>query len=147
MRDPRLLIVAGVAVLAIVLFAILRPGGSDSSSSSTQPQPPPPASTGGTTPPPAPTQTTPKPTTIRIVVRGGKPTGGIERVTVDKGTRVVLAVSSDVADEVHLHGYNKMVDVAPGKPARLAFTASLPGVFEVELENRTIQLAEITVNP
>ena len=33
--------------------------------------------------------------------------------------RVVLVVRADVADHVHLHGYDVMRDVAPGKPGRL----------------------------
>jgi len=42
-----------------------------------------------------------KPTVVRIVVVNGAPEGGIVRKSVDKGARVVLVVTSDVADEVH----------------------------------------------
>jgi hypothetical protein len=94
-----------------------------------------------TTPPP------PGPTEIRIVVQNGAPKGGIVRETVDKGERVVLVVRSDVSDHVHLHGYDIMRDVAPGSPARLRFRATIPGRFEVELEDRGVQIADITVNP
>ncbi len=59
----------------------------------------------------------------------------------------MLVVSSDVVDEVHLHGYDKSVDVTPGTPARLAFVASLPGRFEVELEDRALQIADLEVSP
>ena len=38
-----------------------------------------------------------------------------------------------------------MRDVAPGKPARLPFKATIPGRFEVELEDRGVQIADITV--
>jgi uncharacterized cupredoxin-like copper-binding protein len=86
-------------------------------------------------------------TTVRIVVRGGEVRGGIQRATVDQGKQVAIVVGSDVADEVHLHGYDKMVDVAPGKPARLVFVASIPGRFEVELEDRGLQIADIEVRP
>src|SRR3990170_7729389 len=70
------------------------------------------------------TETTPptteeaKPTVVRVTVTGGVPESGIVRETVDKGDRVVLVVFSDVADEVHLHGYDLTADVAPGKTAR-----------------------------
>ena len=93
-----------------------------------------------TTPPPA------GPTEIRIVVVNGAPTGGIVREKVEKGDRVVLIVRSDVADHVHLHGYDIMRDVAPGKPARLPFKATIPGRFEVELEDRGVPIADITVS-
>ena len=95
-----------------------------------------------TTPPPP-----PGPTEIRIVVVDGAPQGGIVREKVGKNDRVVLMVRSDVADHIHLHGYDIMRDVAPGKPARLPFKATIPGRFEVELEDRGVQIADITVTP
>ena len=84
---------------------------------------------------------------VRIVVVNGAPKGGIVRETVEKGDRVVLVVRSDVSDHVHLHGYDIMRDVAPGTHARLPFKATIPGRFEVELEDRGVQIADITVNP
>ncbi len=87
------------------------------------------------------------PTLVRIVVENGAPRGGIVRETVDQGDRVVLVVRSDVTDHIHLHGYDIMRDVAPGSPARLRFRATIPGRFEVELEDRGVQIADITVEP
>jgi hypothetical protein len=60
---------------------------------------------------------------------------------------VVLVVTSDVADEIHLHGYDKSRDVAAGGTIRLPFRATIPGRFEAELESRGVQIAEITVQP
>jgi copper(I)-binding protein len=88
-----------------------------------------------------------QPTVVRIRVVNGAPQGGIVRETVAKGDRVVLVVTSDVADHVHLHGYDIMRDVAPGRPARLPFRATIPGRFEVELEDRGLPIADITVRP
>jgi PBP1b-binding outer membrane lipoprotein LpoB len=87
-----------------------------------------------------------KPTVVNIVVVNATPQGGIVRQTVNKGDRVVLVVKSDVADEIHLHGYDLSRDVAAGGTARLPFTATLPGRFEVELESRGVQIADLTVN-
>ena len=84
---------------------------------------------------------------MRVTVVGGVPKGGVVRESVDKGDRVVVLVTSDVADEVHVHGYDLMRDVAPGSPARIAFAATIPGRFEIELEDRGVQIAELTVNP
>jgi hypothetical protein len=67
------------------------------------------------------------------------------RPTVDKGDRVNLVVRSDVEDEVHLHGYDISRPVSAGGTARISFVADIPGRFEVELEERSVQLAEITV--
>jgi copper(I)-binding protein len=95
------------------------------------------------------TETTPPagPTEIRIVVVDGAPKGGIVRETVDKGDRAVLVVKSDVADEIHLHGYDVSRDVEAGGTVRLPFKATIPGRFEVELEARGVQIADITVEP
>ncbi len=83
--------------------------------------------------------------TIDIVVSNGLPKGGIERATVKKGATVTLVVHSDVADEIHLHGYNLMKDVTAGGVARITFVASAAGRFEAELEQRGVQIAELTV--
>jgi hypothetical protein len=99
-----------------------------------------------TTLPPPPPQP-PPPARVRIVVREGLPVGGVRRVTVSEGRRVVLIVTSDVADHVHLHGYDIMRDVAPGQPARIAFRATIPGTVEAELEDRRVPLARIVTQP
>jgi hypothetical protein len=84
---------------------------------------------------------------VRVTVRGGVPAGSVVRESTDKGDRVVVLVTSDVSDEVHVHGYDLTADVAPGSPARIAFRATIPGRFEIELEDRGVQIAELTVNP
>jgi hypothetical protein len=89
----------------------------------------------------------PGPTEIRVRVVNGVPQGGIVRETVDQGDRVAVVVTSDVADHVHVHGYDLFRDVVPGKRARIVFRARLPGRFVVELEDSHAQIAELTVNP
>lgn len=82
---------------------------------------------------------------IEISVAGGKVTGPTGRVKVKQGSTVTLKVTSDVADEIHLHGYDKHVDVAKGGTATLTFKATLSGVFEAELESRGLQLVQLQV--
>ena len=139
------LIVAAAVIVAAGLFIVLRPdNGNDNASGNT-------TTTGTTTSSSTTTSTTPPapppPTNVRIVVRGGEPVGGIRNVTVSKGRQVVLIVNSDVADEVHLHGYNLKRDVTPGAPARLPFRATINGTVEVEREQRGVPLARITTQP
>ena len=139
------LIVAAAVIVAAGLFFVLRPdNGNDNASGSTTT-----ATTATTTETATATEPSepPPPATVRIVVRGGEPVGGIRNVTVSKGRQVVLIVNSDVADEVHLHGYNIKRDVAPGSPARLPFKATINGTVEVELEQRGVPLARITTQP
>jgi hypothetical protein len=91
------------------------------------------------------TTTTAGPVTIRVLIKGGKPVGGIQRATVKKGQKVAIVVHSDVADEVHVHGYDLHKDVDPGGTARIVFPATITGVFEAELEHRKLQIIEFTV--
>ena len=91
------------------------------------------------------TTTTAAPVTIRVLVKGGKPVGGIQRATVKKGQKVAIVVHSDVADEVHVHGYDLHKDVDAGGTVRIAFPATITGVFEAELESRKLQIVEFTV--
>ena len=72
--------------------------------------------------------------TITVDVAGGAPVGGVQRVEVDRGSVVALMVTSDIAEEVHVHGYDILRGVSEGHPAQFAFIAEIPGVFEVELE-------------
>ena len=98
------------------------------------------ATTGGST-----TTTAGAPVTVRVVVEGGKPVGGIRRATVKKGQTVAIVVRSDVADEVHVHGYDLHKDVPAGGTVRIAFPATIAGQFEAELESRSLQIVELTV--
>ena len=91
------------------------------------------------------TSTRPKATVIAIQIKDGKPVDGITRADVKSGEVVDLVVHSDVADEVHLHGYDLHQDVQPGGTARIRFQARIPGVFEAELEKRKLQILELTV--
>jgi hypothetical protein len=91
------------------------------------------------------TTTTAGPVTIRVLIKGGKPVGGIQRATVKKGQKVAIVVHSDVADEVHVHGYDLHKDVDAGGTARIVFPATITGVFEAELEDRKLQIIEFTV--
>jgi hypothetical protein len=91
------------------------------------------------------TTTAGAPVTIRVLIKGGKPVGGIQRATVKKGQKVAIVVHSDVADEVHVHGYDLHKDVEGGGTARIVFPATITGVFEAELESRKLQIIELTV--
>jgi len=130
-----------LALVCACLLAATALAGCGSSGSSTA------ASTDTTTSTTGTTTEAAKPKVVSIVVVNAAPKGGIVRQTVSQGDKVVLVVKSDVADEIHLHGYDKKTDVTPGATARLPFTASIPGRFEAELESRGIQIADITVNP
>lgn len=146
MLSRRLLPLAAVLVAALVAFLVLRPGKEADPADS-------PPSTGAATTPArsgspskAPARAAaPSPTVIRV--RAGKPVGGLARLRAREGQRVRFVVASDVADEVHVHGYDLKRDVTAGGRAAFSFPATITGVFEIELESRGAQLAKLEVRP
>ena len=136
------LCVTGAFALA---FALVGCGGGSNSASSTTEAGTTITTTTTTTTATATTSTTLSPITITVRIKGGRPVGGIQRATAKKDQQVALIVHSDVADEVHVHGYDIHKDVAAGGTIRIQFKANITGVFEAELESRKLQIAELTV--
>jgi hypothetical protein len=136
-RNQRIgLIVAAVAV-AVLAFVIANPGGDDGGDKASQTTATPSTDTTETpstdttetqTEAPAP----PKPTVTRIDIRGGQVVGGPVEIHAKNGDTVVIVVSADAPDDIHLHGYDIEKPVEPGKPATFRFKANLEGEFELE---------------
>jgi hypothetical protein len=82
-----------------------------------------------------------------IVVRAGEPVGGVAELTFDKGDAVRFRVRSDVAEEIHVHGYDIVEEVEAGGSVRFDFPAEIDGVFEVELEQSATEIAELRIEP
>lgn len=132
----------GVALvaLAVVLFIVLSGGDDDGSAETATPT----VSTNageGPAPAPAPVQT--------IRVRGGEPVGGVQELRVDSGDRVRFRVSSDIAGEVHVHGYDFEKPIEAGGSVGFDFPAELEGGFEIELHHGggETQIGELQVQP
>ena len=117
--------------MAVVLFLVLR-GGDDDTPSATQPT----ASVVDTTKPPP-----PEPDVILIPIN----TDAETRRTIARGREVVLVISGAAGEEVHLHGYDVKRRIGPDGTVRLPFRATIPGRFEVELEESHRQVADLTV--
>jgi hypothetical protein len=82
-----------------------------------------------------------------ITVQGGKPQGGVQDLKVKKGGTVHLTVTSDTADEIHIHGYDLHKDVTKGGTVTFDFPAKIDGGFIIELENAKQTLANLAVEP
>lgn len=82
-----------------------------------------------------------------IVIKGGEPVGGVQELTFTEGGDIRFIVESDVADGVHFHGYDIEKEVEAGGEVEFNVAATITGLFEVELEERVVPIAEITVNP
>ena len=99
-----------------------------------------PSSSGAATAP------SPTATVIEATYRGGRVTGVDPRVPVEVGESVVLRVTSDVAEEIHVHGYDLYADIPAGGTGELAFTADLAGSWEVELHDAGRPLFQLRVS-
>jgi hypothetical protein len=133
-----------IAVVAVVLLA--SSGGDDDETSAGNATATPTATaTPGTDATPEPTETpTPTPTSEPPpLVTQGK----VTNLRFKQGDTVRFRVRADVADEVHVHGYDLMKDVEPGKTVTFSFPATITGIFEVELEDAGEQIAELRVDP
>lgn len=155
-NGARIGLLVGTVVALVLAFVLLSPGPDEDDSVATTPSVSVPATTPESpagdatqtttvaTPPPPP----PAPTFETIRVRDGKPVGGVQTITAEKGERARIRISStDTSDEIHLHGYDTYANVAPGKPARFSFTADAEGIFELELHGTGTQIAKLVVEP
>ena len=79
-------------------------------------------------------------------VLGGKVRGPLG-LAVREGERVTLRVRSDVADELHVHGYDLSAPLPAGEAVALNFVASKAGRFEVELHHAHLELGALEVHP
>jgi hypothetical protein len=147
----RIALVLGALAVAVALFLLLRPEGDDDEAATTSA----PATTTETesetttaaTTASGLTTTTALPGPVRVVFRDGRVRGGLQTFSFEQGDRIRLIVRADVADHVHVHGFDLITDVAPGRPAKFTFRADLTGSFEVELEDRGVPLVELRVRP
>src|SRR3954468_1587025 len=130
-NTARIALAVGAVAVIVVLFVVLN-GGSDNNSSSSD-------KTAATAPATGATVST-EPVAV-VDVRGGKPVGGIKKLDYTKGDQVRFRVKSDVADEIHVHGYDFHKDVPANGSVAFSFPAKIEGVFVVELEGRGVQIA------
>jgi hypothetical protein len=103
-RNQRIGLLVAAVVVAVVAFVVVQSGGDDNASS-------------GVT---------------HISVKGGVLDGDPQTIEAKKNDVVQIVVSSDVPDEIHLHGYDIEKEAAPGKPARFKFRANVEGAFIIE---------------
>ncbi|HWL32258.1 MAG TPA: hypothetical protein VNP89_01530 [Gaiellaceae bacterium] len=148
------LIAAALGLLVSLFFALRPDDDDDDAAATTATQTVTTAPTTTEVPPPTTTEqvtTTappPQPTVVRArIVVPGDTAPTVKRFSVQRDRQVVLVVESALTDHVHLHGYDLMADVAPGAPATIRFKANAPGRFEIELEDRGLEIGELEVRP
>ena len=152
-RNQRLSFLGIAAVIAVVAIIVLTVGGgsddttTDDSANTSGRQTATPSATPSAddgqeeaTPTPTPTPT-PKPQPP--LLQAGK----VAKLRFKEGDTVRFRVRHDSPEHIHIHGYNIMKDVEPGKTANVAFKATITGIFEIEFEDSAEQIAELRVDP
>jgi plastocyanin len=148
------------ALLPALGMLVLAGCGGDSDSGSSTPSTTASSSTPATTPSntPASTPNTSSPSntadpsgeqadvTINVTVANGKVNPSGATIKAKAGQTILVTAVSDAADEVHIHGYDKEIELAPGKPASVKFTADMKGTFEIETHESGKLVAKLVVS-
>jgi len=141
LRAPRLIAALLIAVCVLPAAAC---------TSEDKPEPPVDAApTPGATSSPTETATATVTTAARrfsVQIQSGRVVPAPGRFQVRQGDSVIIEVSSDVADTVHLHGYDIEVELEPGTPAELQFTADRAGLYDVETHDTHLTLFQLQVS-
>lgn len=138
-------VAAAIAVVAIVIFA----AGSgpdetaqDTGTQAAQTATPSATADGGETATPEPTQTpTPKPEPPLVTA------GEVIKLRFTEGETVRFRARSEGDEEIHVHGFDRYVDLPAGETVNVAFEASITGIFEVELHGSGEQIAQLRIDP
>lgn len=88
---------------------------------------------------------------LELAIHGAKPPAKPPVLSVLENDRVLVHLTSDQPVQVHLHGYDIEIDVAPDHPTSLRFTANATGRFPIEIHSKEPHkqrpLAYIEVQP
>lgn len=82
---------------------------------------------------------------IALAFAGGEVVGGAKSIEARSGEEVTLTVTSDVSEELHVHGTDLSEELPAGEEVEVAFTPQAQGIFEIELHDSGTLLAELEV--
>ncbi len=135
-----------LAAALVLLAGGCAAGSAESPGTSTSPSPSTSTSAGATTgiasgePNPA-----ASPVTVAVSVRDGKVSPKPRRVEVPLGSTVELQITSDVDDEVHVHGFDVEKALDAGVTTTVKLQATEAGLFEVETHETELELLQLEV--
>jgi hypothetical protein len=141
-------IAALIAVVAVVVILAASGGDDDgggTQASATQTATPTPTEDQASpeeteTPTPTPTPTPkPKPPLLQ--------SGKVTRLEFTEGETIRFRVRSDTDEEIHIHGYDRTVEVPAGETVTVSFKATIQGIFEIEFHGSGEQIGELRVDP
>jgi len=70
--------------------------------------------------------------TVEVTIADNKVSASQPVVKAKAGQKVLIKTTSDVSDSLHVHGYDKTLELKPGRAASLLLTTGQKGLFEVE---------------
>jgi hypothetical protein len=87
------------------------------------------------------------PKVFDLVIRRGRVVSGPPVIQVQQGDDLVIHFTPDVADELHLHGYDLHAKMRPNETTTLQFSATRTGRFGYELHRAKTELGALEVYP
>ena len=144
-RGQRLTFLGIAAVIAVVAVVLLAGGGGDDSDDSSNAAatatgtPSATATTGGA----AAEESTPTPKPKPVLLKAGSE----KALNYEQDETVRFRVTSDVPEEIHVHGYDITKEVPAGETVTVSFKADINGIFEIEFHNSGALLAQLKVVP
>jgi plastocyanin len=85
---------------------------------------------------------------VDIAVKNGKVTPQGDRVDVKVGEKITLHITSDVAEEIHVHSEPEHeYEIAAGDDVKKSFTIDTPGQVAVEAHHLDVTIAQLVVRP
>ncbi len=92
-----------------------------------------------------PTAAEPAPKAISITLADGKAEPNGERVELVRGQHLILTITSDRDDEVHVHGFDLEIGVKRGAKVTRDILMDRVGRFEIESHEPALTLLVLTV--
>ncbi len=91
--------------------------------------------------------------TYDVILEGGTEeipeitVSGLDVFEVTLSETASISVLSSVDGDLHLHGYDLHFPLVAGEVTTVVFDATIPGIFEAELEEESLLLFEVEVSP
>lgn len=82
-----------------------------------------------------------------LEIRDGEVVEGNDVLQVAQNEQVTLKITADTENQIHLHGYDKVIKLQPGVQTVTSFTASMAGRFEAELHDTNKPVFAFEVQP
>jgi plastocyanin len=82
---------------------------------------------------------------VEVEIADGQVSTDDDRVEARRGDTVRIVVTSDVDDEVHVHGVEQTATLVAGETATVEFTVDEAGLFEVETHEGDLLLFQLLV--